>query len=96
MTSLDQLRNQIDDVDRRIIRLLAERAGYVHAVGEIKTSDEEIVAEDRQQQVYSTRRQWATEAGLDPDFVESLYRMMVDHFIDQERRQLAARKDQSD
>jgi len=90
--SLEELRTQIDDVDRRIITLLAERAGYVTQVGEIKNSDEEIIAADRQIQVYQTRREWAVDAGVDSDFVEHLYREIVGYFIEQERQQLAARQ----
>jgi isochorismate pyruvate lyase len=92
MTTLSELRFQIDELDRRLITLLAERAAYVQQVGELKTSDSEIVAEDRQKQVYQTRRAWASEQGLDPDFVEALYRLMVEHFIEKERQQLAERK----
>jgi isochorismate pyruvate lyase len=93
-TSLDELRTQIDDVDHRIIILLAERAGYVTQVGKLKTSDDEIVATDRQQQVYQSRREWAAEAGINPDFVERLYRVIVGHFIEEERQQLAARNNE--
>ena len=96
MPGLSELRAQIDDVDRRIIALLAERAGYVEAVGDLKSSDDEILAPERQAEVYRTRREWASEAGLDSDFVERLYKMMVEHFIEQERQQLAARKAQGD
>lgn len=91
-TTLEELRTLIDDVDQRIIALLAERAGYVAQVGELKNSDEEIVAENRQKQVYLSRRTWASESGIDPDFVEHLYREIVQYFIEQERQQLAARQ----
>ena len=96
MPTLDELRAQIDDLDRRIITLLAERAAVVQQVGELKTSDSEIVAEERQQYVYQSRRAWAVDVGLDPDFVEDLYRLMVEHFIAQERKQLAERDNRPD
>jgi chorismate mutase len=56
MTTLAELRTKIDDVDQRIIALLSERAGYVREIGQHKKSDTDIVASDRQQQVYLTRR----------------------------------------
>jgi isochorismate pyruvate lyase len=93
-TFLVELRTQIDDVDHRIIILLAERAGYVTQVGKLKNSDDEIVAADRQQQVYQSRRAWAAEVGINPDFVERLYRVIVEHFIEEERQQLAARNNE--
>jgi len=92
MASLANLRAKIDNVDHKIVKLLAERARYVHAIGELKNSEEEIVAAERQEQVLKTRRAWARQHGADPELVELLYRQMIDFFIEQERLQLAARK----
>ncbi|HLA44625.1 MAG TPA: chorismate mutase [Aggregatilineales bacterium] len=91
MPALEELRAKIDSVDAQIIELLAERAGYVHQVAELKNTDEEVVAEERQQEVYRTRRAWARQHELDPDFIENLYRFMIEYFIKQERRVIAAR-----
>jgi len=95
-TSLSKLRTQIDELDRRLVALLVERDKLVQAVGELKTSDDEILAPERQREVYESRRAWAADAGLDPDFVERLYRVMIEHFIAQERQQLAQRDQQGD
>ncbi len=95
MSSLDELRNQIDELDRQIIRLLGQRAETVHQVAELKHSDADIVASDRQAEVYRTRRAWAQEQSLDPEFVESLYRAMIAHFIEVERELLRRRSDDS-
>ena len=32
----------------------------------------------------ATRREWAREEGLDPDFVEGLYQYIVSHFVGRE------------
>lgn len=88
MASLAELRAHIDDLDHQIIQLLAERAKTVEHIGELKTSEEEIIAPERQEQVYKTRRAWARQYGLDPEFAEMLYRTMIDYFIEQQRRQL--------
>lgn len=92
MDALAQLRAQIDQLDYELLQLLARRAQYVHQVGELKHTDEQIVALERQQEVIRTRRAWAQQLGLDPDFVEGLYLHMIHHFIEQERRQLAQRQ----
>lgn len=89
--TIPELRAQIDELDQQIIRLLAQRADCVHQIGSLKNTDEEVVAQDRQQWVYQTRRAWASELGLDPDLVENLYRLMIQYFIEQERRQLEVR-----
>lgn len=90
MTTLAELRTKIDDVDQRIIQLLSERAGYVDEIAHHKKTDNDVVATDRQNQVYTTRRQWAEAANLDPDFVENLYRLMIAHFIEVQRQKLQA------
>lgn len=91
MTTIPELRLQIDQLDQQIIALLAERARVVHQIGELKNTEAEIVAVDRQAQVYQTRREWATQAGLDPDLAEAVYRTLITYFIGQERHQLEER-----
>lgn len=94
MPSLAELRGQIDELDQQIIQLLAQRAHVVQHIGHLKNTDHEIVALERQQQVYATRRAWATQYELDPDLAEQVYRTIVQYFIEQERRQLAERQSQ--
>lgn len=91
MATLSELRAQVDQLDHQIIQLLAQRASVVQHIGELKTTDQEIVAPDRQAQIYQTRRAWAVEHGLDPDLAEQVYRTLIHYFIEQERRQLAER-----
>ena len=79
--SLDEVRRQIDDVDREIVRLLAERAGYVRQVVRFKRSAEDARAPARQEQVISRVRRLATEHGTDPDLVEHVYRAMIAWFV---------------
>jgi isochorismate pyruvate lyase len=92
MPTIAELRTQIDTLDQQIIVLLAERARIVYQIGDLKTSEEEVVAKDRQQEVYATRRQWAEQHGLDPDLVEVLYRALIAYFIEREKEQLAGRR----
>lgn len=92
MATLEELRAQIDVLDRKLIALLAERAEIVHHIGQIKQTDEEVVAIDRQSVVYATRRAWADEAGVDADLIERVYRTMIAYFIESERQQLNARE----
>lgn len=79
--SLDEVRAEIDRIDRGIIALIAERAGYVHAAARFKTTEAAVAAPDRQAALYRERREWAEAADLDPDVVEKLYRDLVAYFI---------------
>jgi len=83
--SLREVRTEIDRIDREILALLGRRAGYVHAAARFKESEQAVEAPDRQADVFRTRRDWAVEEDLDPDFVERLYRELIAYFIERER-----------
>src|SRR5215208_6021570 len=80
-SSLQEVRAEIDRIDRAIIALIGERAGYVHAAARFKASEADVHAPDRQTAMWISRRAWAEEADLDPDVIEKLYRDLVAYFI---------------
>ncbi|NJL93949.1 MAG: chorismate mutase [Anaerolineae bacterium] len=92
MATLADLRATIDEIDQELVALIGRRAQVVQQIGTLKASEQEVVAQDRQEQVYASRRAWAAEAGADPDLVEALYRVMIAHFIQEQRMQLAGRQ----
>ena len=89
--SIDQVRSEIDRVDRAIVELLAERRGYVKAIMRFKRTEADVHAVDRQRQVIDARRRWAEETGLDPELVERIYRTIIDHFVAEEIAMLTER-----
>lgn len=91
MATLEELRAQIDTLDHQILEHLGQRARIVQQVGELKRTQDEVYAPDRQEQVIASRRAWALQHNLDPDFVETLYRTLLDYFIEQQRQQIAQR-----
>lgn len=82
--TMDEVRQSIDRVDRAIVALLAERAGYVRQAGRIKTRREEIVDPARIEEVVAKVRAHAKERGLAPDLADSAYRLMIGRFIELE------------
>ncbi|MEZ4830850.1 MAG: chorismate mutase [Caldilineaceae bacterium] len=82
--TLDQVRSEIDRVDRAIVELLAERRSYVKAVMRFKHTAEDVHAVDRQKQVIAARREWAEALDLSPELVERIYRTVIDHFVAEE------------
>ncbi len=80
-SSLDEVRDCIDDVDRRLVKLVAERRGYVLQASRFKRSDADVRAPARVEQVISKVRALAGLEGIEPDLVESLYRTMIEGFI---------------
>lgn len=84
VASLDEARAAIDAIDEEIIRLLGNRAGYVHQVVNFKVRPEDVPAPERYAQVMRQRREWARAAGLNPDVIEGMYRLLVDNNIQEE------------
>jgi isochorismate pyruvate lyase len=82
--SLDQVRHEIDAIDREIITLLGTRAHYVEAAARFKTSEEHVAAPVRQEAMMRARRQWAEDSGLDPGVIEDIYRRLVAYFVQRE------------
>jgi chorismate mutase/prephenate dehydrogenase len=77
---LDQLREQIDRIDQQLVDLLAQRRRVVQEVTEIKQQhDLPTFHPAREENLISARRAQATQAGLDPDYVEDLFRTMLRH-----------------
>lgn len=85
-TSIDEVRQAIDTLDREIIETLGQRFAYVKAITRFKKTAEDVAAPARFQQVLSSRRDWAVEAGLNPDVVEQMYRLLIAHFIEEEMK----------
>ena len=79
--SLEDVRAEIDRIDRAIVSLIGERAAYVHAAARFKTSEAAVAAPERQESMLRARRAWAEEEDLDPDVIEKLYRDLVRYFI---------------
>ena len=82
--SIEDVRGAIDGLDREILALLGRRARYVVAAARFKTDERGVQAPERQRDMLAKRRRWAEEEGLEPNFVEDLYKNIVAHFVGHE------------
>lgn len=87
VNSLDEVRSNIDRVDRLIITLLAERQAYVKQAHRFKKTNEDVKAPARVEAVVDKVRLLAIEDGLDPNIAEAVYRTMISSFIEQELKE---------
>lgn len=75
---LERLRQEIDQIDQQVVELLARRKQTVQKVIDIKQQhDLPTHHPAREENLISARRAQAVKAGLDPDYVEELFRMML-------------------
>lgn len=87
VTCLDQVRRNIDCIDRQVIKLLAERQFNVTQAARFKRTDGEVKAPARVDEVISKIRTISMEYGLDADIAENVYRTMISGFIEKELKE---------
>ncbi|MFZ3045751.1 MAG: chorismate mutase, partial [Desulfatirhabdiaceae bacterium] len=76
--ALSGLRQDIDGIDAQIVSLLAQRQQVVHHVAALKKKHNlQIYHPAREEDLISMRRSQASRIGLDPDFIEEIYRTVV-------------------
>lgn len=90
--SAEEVRNQIDKIDRQIVELFAVRHSYIEEIVRFKNDEEGIIARDRKKQVIQDRRKWASENGLDADTFEKMYLLLIDNNIQHELELLKRKK----
>ncbi len=90
---IQEVRKNIDAIDREIIALISKRAGYVKAAAKFKKTTAEVKAADRVRFMIESRRQWAQELQLNPDLIEGVYRTMVSFFIKEEMKEFHKQAD---
>jgi isochorismate pyruvate lyase len=81
---IQEIRNEIDRIDRDIIKSLGNRFAYVKAAAKFKTDETSVKAPERFKAMLEQRRVWAAEEGLNPEVIEKLYRDLVNYFINEE------------
>ena len=77
--TLRELRDEIDRVDREIVRLLNQRAHLARQIGRIKRElgeDEPVYRPEREAQVYAQVESWS-EGELPPEALRAIYREIL-------------------
>ncbi len=77
--NLQDVRDACDAIDREIVALLGKRMPFVRTAVRFKRSEADIMQPDKMPAFMRERREWAADEGLDANFVERLYQVLVDH-----------------
>jgi chorismate mutase len=86
---LSRIREQLDDVDRRLVGLLTERASLIREVIDFKRERAMgVVDRAREDEMLARIGTLATESGLDPRIARQVLRAVIDAFTLLEVEQL--------
>mgnify|MGYP001766306931 CR=1 FL=1 len=89
-STLAEVRQQIDRLDRQLVSLIAERGAYVRQAARLKTSAAEVPAPARVAAVLANVGQLADEVGAERSVVDAVWRAMIAAFIACEQAEHAA------
>ncbi|MCD7061151.1 chorismate mutase [Pelagibacterium xiamenense] len=81
----EDVRAEIDRIDRELLALFAERHGYVTRMAEIKTDPHEAYDPARIEAIISKVRERAVGLELDEDQAELIWRTLIDWNINYEK-----------
>lgn len=82
--TMEEVREGIDRLDRELVRLVAERQGYIEAAARIKDEESEVRLEWRIEDVVSKVLAAADREGLSKRIAEPVWREMIDRCIEHE------------
>lgn len=86
---IDELRGEIDRINERLLTLIAERQDVSVAIGALKASHGlPLYSEEREAELLGTFREDAVRMDIDPDYVEELMRVVLEHSRAAQRRSI--------
>lgn len=84
---IEELRRKIDEINDILLSLIADRQELSVAIGAIKVSRGlELYSEEREAELLEKFREDALERDLDPEYVEELMRVVLEHSRAAQRR----------
>ena len=83
-SSLEEVRNQIDLIDKQIVELIAIRGEYVQQAAKYKKTTDDVKAPQRVEQIINKVKSIAQETGANEIVTENVYRSMISSFINAE------------
>ena len=83
--SLEELRKDIDEIDLKILDLIQKRKDLVTEVVKLKKRDQ-IVDQKRIEFILNKLRKEALSRGLEVEFIEEIWTLMITNFIKYEEK----------
>ena len=86
-----ELRDAIDAMDAQLVRLLAQRQGYIERAAVLKQDRATVRDEARIEDVVSKVLAEAKQAGLSPAIAEAVWRVLIERSIQHEFQKFDAK-----
>ena len=78
---MDDIRRDIDALDKKLVALLAERQKLIEAAGEVKPARDTVRDEARIEEVIALVKKEAAKVGLAEEIAEPVWRQLIESSI---------------
>lgn len=85
--SIEEIRNNINNIDEQIVKLIALRGEFVNQAVKFKKDSDAVKAPKRVEEVITKVKKIAQLNGANEEVVENIYRTMIDSFIKAEMKE---------
>ena len=85
--SIDEVRNNINNIDEQIVQLIAQRGEFVKQAAKFKKDSDAVKAPKRVEEVINKVKKLAQLNGANEEVVENVYRTMINNFIKAEMKE---------
>ena len=85
--SIDEVRNNINNIDEQIVKLIVLRGGFVKQAATFKKDSHDVKAPKRVEEVISKVKNIARLNGANEEVVENVYKVMIESFIKAEMKE---------
>ena len=90
--SIDEVRNNINNIDEQIVKLIALRGEFVKQAAKFKKDSDDVKAPTRVEEVINKVKDLAKSTGANEEVVENIYRTMINSFIKAEMKEFESLK----
>ena len=85
--SIEEVRNNINNIDEQIVKLIALRGEFVKQAAKFKKDSDAVKAPKRVEEVINKVKKLAQLNGANEEVVENVYRTMINNFIKAEMKE---------
>jgi isochorismate pyruvate lyase len=82
--SLQEVRDEIDKIDTKLVDLISERSHLIRQAAAFKNSVDEVKAQDRIDDIMQRVRKRAIELNINPNMISELFTIMIDEMVETE------------